>query len=68
MGRRVGEMRLMVMEKMATDAVKPMIVSSHTGSRDIAGSSMTLREVIWPIAAKMIEDALTGVKSSKKLV
>lgn len=64
MGRRVGEIVLIVMQKTATEAVKPMMVLSHIGSREMRGSSITRREVIWPMAAKISEDAFTGVNST----
>lgn len=65
MGRRVGEIFLIVMQNVATEAVKPMMVLSHIGSRQMRGSSITRREVIWPIAARRSEEALIGVKSTE---
>jgi hypothetical protein len=46
MGRRGGGTPDIAIENIATDAVKPIIVSSQFGFREIRGSSMTLREVI----------------------
>lgn len=61
-GRRAGWMVRIFIEKTATDAVYPMMISSHVVSRDIVSLTM-IREVIWPIALNMSENAWTDVYS-----
>jgi len=58
-------MVLMVMQKVATQAVNIIMVLSHIGSREMRGSSITRWEVIWPMASRSTKDAFTGVKSEE---